>query len=94
MGRKKPENQIGFDEEKLSFEQVQSKLDETVQALEAGELPLAEATSLYETGMKLARVCNEMLASAELKITQVQTAYGDQMRLPRDMDIESEDDFC
>ena len=66
----------------LSFEQALAQLDETVKALEAGEKPLAEATRLYEQGMRLARVCNEMLAAAELKITRIQTAYGEQMRLP------------
>ena len=30
--------------------------------------------------MELARVCNEMLGATELKITQIQTAYGDQMQ--------------
>jgi exodeoxyribonuclease VII small subunit len=66
----------------LTFEQALAQLDETVGALEAGDLPLAEATGLYERGMKLARVCSEMLAAAELKITRIQTAYGEQMRLP------------
>jgi exodeoxyribonuclease VII small subunit len=73
----------GLDVGALSFEQALARLDDTVEALEAGELPLAEATSLYEKGMKLARVCSEMLAAAELKITQIQTAYGEQMRLPQ-----------
>ena len=67
---------------KLTFEQALARLDETVRALEAGDLPLDEATRLYERGMKLARTCNEMLASAELKITKIRTAYGEQMRLP------------
>ena len=66
----------------LTFEQALARLDETVRALEAGDLPLDEATRLYERGMKLARTCNEMLASAELKITKIRTAYGEQMRLP------------
>ncbi len=66
----------------LSFEQALARLDETVEALEAGQVPLDEATRLYEKGMGLARVCSEMLAAAELKITQIQTAYGEQMRLP------------
>ena len=66
----------------LTFEQALAKLDETVRALEAGDLPLDEATRLYEQGMKLARTCNEMLATAELKITKIRTAYGEQMRLP------------
>ena len=74
----------------LSFEQALAQLDETVGALEAGELPLAEATRLYERGMKLARICSEMLAAAELKITRVQTAYGEQMRLPREERPEGE----
>ena len=66
---------------KLTFEQALAKLDETVRALEAGDLPLDEATRLYEQGMKLAQTCNEMLASAELRITKISTAYGEQMRL-------------
>ena len=64
-----------------TFEQALAKLDETVRALEAGDLPLDEATRLYEQGMKLAQTCNEMLASAELRITKIRTAYGEQMRL-------------
>ena len=72
----------GIDE--LTFEQAIARLDETVEALEAGDVPLAEATRLYEQGMKLARVCSEMLATAELRITQIQTAYGEQMRLPQE----------
>ena len=66
----------------VTFEQALARLSETVEALEAGELPLSEATRLYERGMRLARICSEMLAAAELKITQIQTAYGEQMRLP------------
>jgi exodeoxyribonuclease VII small subunit len=66
----------------LTFEQALASLDQTVRALEAGDLPLDEATRLYEEGMKLARTCNEMLASAELRITKIRTAYGEQMRLP------------
>ena len=68
----------------MTFEQAIARLDETVEALEAGDVPLAEATRLYEQGMKLARVCSEMLATAELRITQIQTAYGEQMRLPQE----------
>ena len=66
----------------LTFERALAKLDETVRALETGDVPLDEATRLYEEGMKLARTCNEMLASAELRITKIRTAYGEQMRLP------------
>ncbi|MBM3933710.1 MAG: exodeoxyribonuclease VII small subunit [SAR202 cluster bacterium] len=66
----------------VTFESALAELDQVVTALEAGALPLSEATRLYERGMKLARICNEMLVAAELRITQIQTAYGEQMRLP------------
>ena len=71
----------GGDVGDLSFEQAMSRLDETVTALEAGGLALADATRLFEEGMKLARLCSEMLASAEIRITRIQTAYGEQMRM-------------
>ena len=65
----------------MTFEQALGKLDETVRALEAGGLPLRDATDLYEQGMKLAQVCTELLTAAELKITRIKTAYGEQMHL-------------
>ena len=69
-----------------TFEEVMERLEQTVQALEAGDLPLDEATKLYEQGMRLARMCNEMLAAADLRITQIETTYGEQMRLPPERD--------
>tara|TARA_Y100000815_G_C12912224_1_gene338358 strand:- start:150 stop:422 length:273 start_codon:yes stop_codon:yes gene_type:complete len=66
--------------EKLTFEKALSLLDETVESIESGELTLLESTRLYEKGMKLAQICNDMLTSAELKVTQIQTAYGQQTR--------------
>ena len=67
--------------EDLSFEEALEQLDETVNALESGSLTLAQSMAMYERGMKLARVCNEMLTSAEMKVTRIRTAYGEQMRM-------------
>lgn len=78
----------------VSFEEALKRLDETVQKLEAGKLSLSEATGLYEEGMRLARICSERIATAELKIAQIRTAYGEQMRLTGDepdMDEDGED---
>ena len=74
-------NSADSDLSKLSFEQALNRLEETVQTLEAGGLSLADATRLFEEGMKLARRCNEMLAAAELRVSRIQTAYGEQMRM-------------
>ena len=67
--------------EDLSFEDAMSLLEQTVQALESGGLTLARSTAMYERGMKLARICNEMLNSAEARITRIRTTYGEQIRM-------------
>ena len=72
-----PKSDVGS----LTFEVALSRLDETVQSLEAGGLSLAEATRLFQERMKVARVCGEPLAVAEPRITRVQTAYGEQTRM-------------
>ena len=72
------------DLESLTFEGALQRLEETVSALETGGLTLAEATHRYQQGVKLARLCSEMLASAELTISRIQTAYGEQMRFLSD----------
>ena len=66
--------------DELTFEQALERLDSTVQALESGGLSLEESTRLYEEGIRLARMCSEALASAELRITRIRTAHGEQMR--------------
>ena len=76
-----PTGDTAADRESLSFEQAVNRLDETVRALESGGIPLDEAMKLFESGMQLARLCSEMLASAELRITRIQTAYGEQMSM-------------
>ncbi len=67
--------------ENLSFEEAMNLLEQTVQSLESGGLTLAESTAMYERGMKLARICNEMLNSAETRIARIRTTYGEQMRM-------------
>ena len=56
------------DVEKMSYEAAFAELEETVQKLEAGSLPLAEALDLYSRGMALAKHCNLQLDNAELTI--------------------------
>jgi len=67
--------------QELTFEEAYRKLEETVKTLEAGGLTLEEATRLFEEGMRLAQLCSKRLEEAELKITQLQSAIGDQMKL-------------
>lgn len=78
----------------LTFEQALERLDATVQALESGGLTLAEATRLYEEGMALARMCNEALTAAELRISRIKTAHGEQMRFIAEEDAAYEAEPC
>lgn len=60
----------------LSFEDAFQRLGETVEALEAGGLTLAEATARYEEGMRLVQRCNQLLSETELKVTQLRDDYA------------------
>lgn len=56
-----------------SYELLYARLQEIVARLEQGELPLAEALSLYEQGVGLAASCQRLLDAAELRVQQLQT---------------------
>lgn len=56
---------------KLSFETALTKLEAIVDAMEQGEVPLAELLAQYEEGSKLLKVCASRLKDAELKIEKL-----------------------
>jgi exodeoxyribonuclease VII small subunit len=51
-----------------SFEAALSQLEQIVQKLEKGELPLEESLRLYEEGIRLSRLCHGKLEEAEGRI--------------------------
>lgn len=51
-----------------NFEQALQQLEQIVQKLEKGELPLEESLTLYEEGIRLSRLCHGKLEEAEGKI--------------------------
>ena len=64
------------DFEALPFEQALRELEEIVQKLEAGTLPLEETVSLYQQGRTLAEHCQHLLDVAELRVQQL-TSNGE-----------------
>jgi exodeoxyribonuclease VII small subunit len=54
--------------EEPTFEQALTQLEQIVQRLEKGELPLEESLKLYEEGIRLSRLCHGRLEEAEGKI--------------------------
>jgi exodeoxyribonuclease VII small subunit len=62
----------------VPFEEALKKLETIVTAMEAEDLPLETLLAKYEEGTRLAKVCKEKLAEAELKIQQLEkTATGE-----------------
>ena len=53
---------------KKKFENAIEELEKIVQRLEDSELPLDEALSLFEDGIKLSRFCSQKLDEAEKKV--------------------------
>ena len=51
-----------------TFEKSLTELEEIVNKLEAGELPLDESLELFEKGIKLSRECRSRLTDAERRI--------------------------
>jgi exodeoxyribonuclease VII small subunit len=50
------------------FESSLKELEEIVQQLEAGDLPLERSLELFEQGVKLSRDCQKRLDDAEQKV--------------------------
>jgi len=58
--------------------------------MESEELPLETLLSRYEEGTRLAKMCQEKLAEAELKIQQLEKNSGGEMKLTSLSTTESE----
>ena len=52
-------------EKQETFEDAMKQLEEIVQGLEGGDLPLEESLKLYEDGVRLTRVCSNRLDEAK-----------------------------
>lgn len=54
---------------KISFEKSLKQLEQIVQDLESGNLPLEKAMKKFEEGVKLSKYCSEKLDETEKKIS-------------------------
>jgi len=48
-----------------------SQLEEIVEQLEKGDVPLEKAISYYQEGMKLSKLCHDKLTNVQEKMTQI-----------------------
>lgn len=64
----------------VNLEKALSDLENLVDELESGELPLEKAMKKFEEGIKLTRSCQAALKDAEQKVeVLLQTAGGDEV---------------
>ncbi len=65
--------------ETLRFEEAMSKLEGIVQKLEAGDVPLEDAITLYKQGMELSAYCHGKLQDAEKQLISIIDNDGQSM---------------
>lgn len=63
-------------ETKLTFEDAMNKLEQIVEKLEEGDVPLEEAIAIYKEGMELSKLCHDKLKNVEEQLTQIITEDG------------------
>ena len=54
---------------KKTFEQAIKQLEQVVQDLESGDMPLEKAIKTFEEGIQLSKFCSEKLDETEKRIT-------------------------
>jgi exodeoxyribonuclease VII small subunit len=53
----------------MTFETAMKQLEQIVQELESGDMPLEKAIKKFEEGIKISKYCSEKLDESEKKIT-------------------------
>ena len=62
---------MNSDKDSKTFEEAMNELEEIVQKLEKGELPLEESIEYFQKGVELSRYCSKKLDEIERKITML-----------------------
>jgi len=73
MAQKKPEK---TDNTLADFEKSLTELEGLVEQLETGDISLDESLKKFERGVQLARQCQQVLKSAELRVEQLMERDG------------------
>ncbi|WP_073976054.1 exodeoxyribonuclease VII small subunit [Erythrobacter donghaensis] len=72
----------------MSFEQALAALEQIVQALERGDVPLDQSISLYERGEALRAACQQRLYAAQARIERIVTTADGRATGTRPFDTE------
>lgn len=61
----------------LSFEEAMEQLEAVVEKLEQGDVPLEEAISMFQDGMKLSKLCHDKLQAVEEQMDRILHSDGE-----------------
>ncbi|MBM7660899.1 exodeoxyribonuclease VII small subunit [Bacillus mesophilus] len=64
-------------EKKLSFEEAMDKLEEIVEKLEEGDVPLEKAIAYFQDGMTLSKLCHDKLKTIEKQMDKLLQDNGE-----------------
>ena len=73
--------------EDLSFEESLEKLEQIVEKLERGDVPLDDAIDEFNNAMQLVKICDEKLTKAEESIAKIVEDNGELI----DFDVDDEE---
>ncbi|EPI31951.1 exodeoxyribonuclease VII small subunit [Enterococcus faecalis] len=62
-----------------TFEESLNALEEIVQRLERGDVPLEEALATFQEGMALSKQCQDTLEKAEKTLTKMMTENNEEI---------------
>ena len=62
-----------------TFEESLNALEEIVQRLERGDVPLEEALAAFQEGMALSKPCQDTLEKAEKTLTKMMTENNEEI---------------
>lgn len=63
--------------EDISFEEAMKALEEIVEKLEEGDVPLEKAIAYYQDGMKMSKICSDKLTNVQEKMTLIMNEQGE-----------------
>ncbi|RLL48120.1 exodeoxyribonuclease VII small subunit [Oceanobacillus piezotolerans] len=63
--------------EEITFEDAMKKLEEIVEKLEEGDVPLEKAINYYQEGMTLSKLCNDKLNNVQEKMAHIMNEQGE-----------------
>lgn len=61
----------------IKFEEALAELEQQVQLLESGELPLEKALAAFQQGVALSKVCMDRLNTVQQEVEKIVVTSGD-----------------